>query len=288
MLDPSASKSFYPLVATPCYGGALFYTYVVSLIQLIGAARCADMQIEFFFRAGDSLVTRARNDCVAQFLANPAFTHLFWIDADIGFSPEAAMRLLLSDHDVVAGVYPLKREEWPPTGVPEGTTRERFEELYARYPVNAAETSKSQVDLEVDSDGFMRVSDAPTGFMVIKRKVFDLLIEKYPDYKYVPDWPEGNVPEGGVHYRFFDTMIDPISHRLLSEDYAFCRLLQNVGQDIYVDVNSNLTHMGQRLYTGDFGATLKNAPATAIGATKGARISVSGINNLQANPRNVV
>ncbi len=284
MLDRSALKSFYPLVATPCYGGALFYTYVVSLIQLINASQSAGMAVDFFFRAGDSLVTRARNDCVAQFLANPVFTHLFWIDGDIGFSPEAAMRLLLSDHDVAAGVYPLKREEWPAEGVPEGTTRKRFDDLYARYPVNTDEISGDVVELTVDADGFMRVSDAPTGFMVIKRKVFDLLIEKYPDYKYKPDWPEGNVPEGGFHYRFFDTMIDPISKRLLSEDYAFCRLLQHIGQDIYVDANSNLTHMGQRLYTGDFGATLRTAPTKAIGATKGARIVVKGINHLKTNP----
>jgi hypothetical protein len=284
MLDPSALKAFYPLVATPCYGGSLYYTYVVSVIQLIGAARGVEMPIEFFFRAGDSLVTRARNDCVAQFLANPKYTHLFWIDGDIGFSPEAAMRLLLSGHDVAAGVYPLKREEWPGSGVPQGTTRKRFEELYARYPVNAGETSESHVELIIDGDGFMRVSDAPTGFMLIRRKVFDLLIEKYPDYKYVPDWPDGNVPLGGFHYRFFDTMIDPVSRRLLSEDYAFCRLLQHIGQHIFVDANSNLTHMGQRLYTGNFGATLKTAPATAIGATKGAHITVKGLNNLKPNP----
>jgi hypothetical protein len=284
MLERSALKSFYPLVATPCYGGALFYTYVIGLINFIGAARSAEMPIDFFFRAGDSLVTRARNDCVAHFLANPIFTHLFWIDGDIGFAPEAAMRLLLSDRDVVAGVYPLKREEWPAEGVPEGTTRKRFDDLYSRYPVNTDEISGSMVELAVDQDGFMRVSDAPTGFMVIKRRVFDLLIDKYPDYRYKPDWPEGNVPEGGFHYRFFDTMIDPITRRLLSEDYAFCRLLQHVGQEIYVDANSSLTHMGQRLYTGSFGATLKSAPTKAIGATKGARIVVKGINNIKDNP----
>jgi hypothetical protein len=284
MLDQSVLKSFHPLVATPCYGGGLFYTYVTSIIGLIGAARSVDMAIDFHFRAGDSLVTRARNDCVAQFLSNPVYTHLFWIDGDIGFSPEAAMRLLLSGHDVVAGVYPLKRTEWPVAGVPGGTTRRSFEELYARYPVNAGETSGSEIRLEIDADGFMKVNDAPTGFMLIKRCVFDRLVERYPDYKYVPDWPEGNVPTGGVHYRFFDTMIDPVSRRLLSEDYAFCRLLQNMGEDIYVDANSNLTHTGQHLYTGEFGSSLKKAPASAIGATKGVRIVVSGINNLKPSP----
>lgn len=272
------------MVATPCYGGALFYKYVTSIIQFIGAADKAGMGLEFFFRAGDSLITRARNDCVAQFLSSPQFTHLFWIDGDIGFSPEAAMRLLLSDRAVAAGVYPLKRQDWPADGLPEGMTQERFEQLAARYPVNAGGEAGGQVDLEVDEDGFMLVADAPTGFMCIKREVFDLLIEKYPDYKYEPDWPKGNVPEGGVHYRFFDTAIDPISRRLLSEDYAFCRLLQNLGQDIYVDANSNLTHTGQKDYKGDFGATLTAAPETAIGATEGATIVVSGVDNLKTNP----
>jgi hypothetical protein len=34
-------------------------------------------------------------------------------NADIGFTPEAAFRLLLSDRDVAAVVYPLKREALP-------------------------------------------------------------------------------------------------------------------------------------------------------------------------------
>jgi hypothetical protein len=270
MLDASVLKTFYPLVATPCYGGAVFHNYVISIIRLIGAARDVQMPIDFHLRIGDSLVTRARNDCVAQFLSNKAYTHLFWIDADIGFSPEAALRLLRSGRDVAAGVYPLKREESPAKGL--------------QYPVNAGDAPGPEIELHIDSDGFLKVHDAPTGFMLIRRSVFDTLIDKHPDYRYVPDWPEGTYPEGGVHYRFFDAMVDPVSRRYLSEDYAFCRLLQNIGMDIYVDANSNLTHQGQRLYTGDFGAALREAPARAIGATKGLRIKVLGLENLKPNP----
>ena len=72
----------------------------------------------------------------------------------------------------------------------------------------------------------MEVREAPTGFMCIKRQVFDRLIAAYPELQYVPDWPKGTYPEGGVHYRFFDVMVDPESRRYLSEDYGFCR-----GQD---------------------------------------------------------
>jgi len=61
---------------------------------------------------GDALITRARNTIVTQFLDTPAATHLLFIDADIGFSPEAALRLLRSGYPVVAGVYPAKTLNW--------------------------------------------------------------------------------------------------------------------------------------------------------------------------------
>ncbi len=284
MLETSALRKLRPLVTTPCFGGTVFVNYFLAAIRLQNACHEIGMPIDFFFRQGDSLVTRARNDCVAYFLVNPQYTHLFWIDSDIGYSPEAAFRLLLADRDVVAGIYPLKRKEWPANGVPAGTTRQRFEELYARYTVNTGRLGEN-VSLVVDANGFMKVREAPTGFMCIKRGVFERLVAAYPQLRYVPDWPEGSVPSGGVHYRFFDVMVDPETGRYLSEDYGFCRLWEKIGGEIYVDANSNLSHTGQRVYTGDFGATLRHALPVAVGAPKGQRIEVTELNNLKPNPR---
>ena len=113
---------------------------------------------------------------VAEFLSRPNYTHLFWIDGDIGFEPEAALRLLRAGRDVVAGAYPFKRENWPQQGVPAGTTRQSFEEQHTSYPVNAGgEEATSIVNIAIDADGFFKVHDGPTGFMLIKRSVFDLL-----------------------------------------------------------------------------------------------------------------
>jgi hypothetical protein len=285
VLDPSALQAFRPLIATPCHGSSVFLNYLLSAIRFQEAYFFSvGKRLDFFFRHGDSLVTRARNDCVAYFLSNPDFTHLFWIDSDIGYSPEAAFRLLLADRDVVAGVYPLKREDWPANGVPQGTTRQRFEELYTRYTVNTGRLGEDVV-LMVDAEGFMKVREAPTGFMCIKRRVFDRLIAAYPDLRYVPDWPEGSAPGDGVHYRFFDVTVDPESRRYLSEDYGFCRLWEKIGGEMYVDANSNLSHAGERLYTGDFGATLRSALPVAVGAPKGQRIAVTGLDNVKPNPR---
>ncbi len=192
-------------------------------------------------------MTRARNGAVAVFLENETWTHLIWIDADIGFHPRAVHRLLLSDYDISAGIYPLKIELWPENGPPVGMSRNQFVNTYARYPVNTGFAGEDMVTIEVLDDGFMKLREAPTGLMCIKRQVFVEMMKAYPELKYTPD--SIGVDANKHYYRFFDTSVDPETNRYLSEDYTFCRLWEKLGGSIYVDATSNLTHQGfQGLY----------------------------------------
>jgi hypothetical protein len=282
MLDPSELRQFFPVVVSPSHDGKYFQNYVTSLLNFAIEAERTGMRMQVLFHQGESLVTRARNNCVAQFLANPNWTHLFWIDADIGFSAQAAFRLLLSGYDISAGVYPLKRENWPAEGVPAGTTQQQFEATFTRYTVNAkASETTSQVELEVQPDGFMKMTEAPTGFMVIKRAVFERLIASYPELNYVPD-SIGEI-DRGLHYRFFDVMVDPETRRYLSEDYGFCRLWSGLGESIYIDANSNLSHQGAKMYRGDFANSLVTSLAHAVGGPVGATMVLKGREHLQPN-----
>ena len=282
MLEPSELRQFFPVVVSPSHDGKFFQNYVTSLLNFTIEAERAGMRMQVLFHQGESLVTRARNNCVAQFLANPSWTHLFWIDADIGFSAQAAFRLLLSGYDIAAGVYPLKRENWPAEGVPAGTTQQQFEATFTRYTVNAkASEITSQVELEVQPDGFMKMTEAPTGFMVIKRAVFERLIASYPDLNYVPD--SIGETDRGLHYRFFDVMVDPETRRYLSEDYGFCRLWSGLGESIYIDANSNLSHQGAKMYRGDFANSLVTSLAHAVGGPVGATMVLKGREYLQPN-----
>jgi hypothetical protein len=282
MLDRSALREFRPLIMTPSHDGTFFFTYVASVIQLMADAPHHGLPINFMFQAGDSLVTRARNHLVALFLSEPQWTHLMWIDADIGFSPEAFYRLLLSNHDIAAGIYPLKREDWPPEGVPAGTTEADFRQMYTRYTVNSGQASDPHVGLAIDADGFMAVREAPTGFMLIKRHVFERMRDAYPDLKYTPDMIGSIDPRH--YYRFFDVAVDPESLRYLSEDYTFCRRWEQMGGTIYVDANSNLAHQGGKIFRGDFGASLKRDVRHAVCAPAGMRYVVTGMEHLHANP----
>lgn len=277
MLPLSALTQMNALIMTPSHDGKYFHNYVVSLLNLTTDALNLGLKLQVALHRGESLITRARNDCVAQFLANPQWTHLFWIDSDIGFSSEAALRLLLSDYDVAAGVYPLKRENWPQDGLPAGMTQAQFESHYTRYTVNTSDQD-NQVHLDIQPDGFLALDEAPTGFMVIKRRVFERLMAHYPDLQYVPDGL--GVADHGLHYRFFDVMVDPKTRRYLSEDYGFCRLWSGLGEKIYVDCHSNLTHQGAKLYHGPFYQSLRDNLSNAIGAPEGALMSLTGLQYL--------
>ncbi|HYP84205.1 hypothetical protein [Variovorax sp.] len=256
MLEPGALPGIRPWIATPSYSGALTTGYVRSLLGLVGLAYAHGFAMHTRFLDGDSLVTRARNRMVAEFMADPRWTHLFWIDADIGFEPEAALRLLLSGHDVVAGVYPHKHDAWPAQGLdqplPAGSTREDFEARYASFPANLLRHAPG----EVDAHGFLEVLDAPTGFMLIARHVFERMADALPELRYTPDLGGRAAARQPAHYRFFDVMAEPGNGRYLSEDYAFCRRWQSVGGKVHVDTRARLTHQGHKVYTGDFARAL--------------------------------
>ncbi|CAN7237160.1 hypothetical protein [Caballeronia sp. dw_19] len=251
-------------VATPSYGGVVTTSYVHGLLDLYDTADEHGFGLWVNFNSFDSLITRARNTMVAEYLADDRFTHLMWIDGDIGFKGSDVVRLLQADRPLVAGVYPLKTDGWPSEGLPEalpaGTKKVDFRARFARYPATSV-----SAELEPDENGFLDVIDAPTGFMLIKREVFLKLASSFPELRYRadlvdrPDHKTGKI--AGNHYAFFDTMIDPQSGSYLSEDYAFCRRCAAIGITPAIDTKSNLSHQGSAVFEGDLGRSLERQRA---------------------------
>src|SRR5690606_33321512 len=108
------------MVATPTYTGELTHRYVDSLMAATVYCLYHKVELELRIVAGASLIQYARNQLVREFLEDESFTHLMWIDADVGFDPRAIVKLLDHDKDVVGGVYPMKciPLEWPYEAMP--------------------------------------------------------------------------------------------------------------------------------------------------------------------------
>src|SRR5882762_11338886 len=101
------------VVATPCFGGQVSSVFASSIFALQRALRAkSNIDFKVHLRDGDALITRARANLVTLFLDDPTATHLLFVDADIGFTPDQVFRLIESGADVVAGVYPIKRINW--------------------------------------------------------------------------------------------------------------------------------------------------------------------------------
>lgn len=243
-------KRPFVVVGTPCFGGMVGQEYAMSLLQLQKAADKSGFDMATVMLGNDALIPRGRSAIVARFLDNPDTTHLLFVDADITFTPEAVSRMLAFDKDFVAGFYPAKVIDWMQMAERFGKTAERLDEAGLVYVGSLCEGAEAKFE-----DGFGTAVYAGTGFQLIKRRVFERMFAAYPETKYsaLHAFPRPAHPSPNL-YALFDCMIDPDTGVYLSEDYAFCRRWRAIGGEIWLDLNSRLTHTGPHSFHGNSAA----------------------------------
>ena len=236
------------MIATPCYGGLMTHVYVHSLLKLMVAAGAYGFTAGLVTSAHDSLITRSRNALVKTFLDSPAATHLLFIDADIGFEPDAVRRLLALDEEVAAGMYPVKAVDWSrmsaifSPGMPEEALRLAGMH-FVGVPCDAADRE--------ERGGFVTGKYAGTGFMLVKRSAIERMVAAYPETRYrtMHTYPATR-DEGAPFYNLFDCLIDPETGVYLSEDFAFCHRFRKLGGKVWLDTESQLKHVGSMEFEG--------------------------------------
>jgi hypothetical protein len=234
------------VVGTPCFGGQVSANYTASLLRLEKALRAYNgVSLKVLFKDGDALITRARASLVAQFLDDPAATHLLFIDADIGFEPDQVLRLIQSGAGMSAAVYPIKRFDW-----------DRIKSTIAAGRPNPGAAALKYV-LEVDNPdavicqgGFVKVRYAGTGFLMIRRDVLERMCAHYPQLQYRRDHSLDARVASENRFALFDCMIAD-DGTYLSEDFAFCKRWSDMGGEIWADRNSALSHVGPITFHGD-------------------------------------
>jgi hypothetical protein len=258
-------------VATPCYGGQLMEPYFRSVIKTMTFFNGHQIPLAFGTIANESLVTRARNVLLAYFL-NSDYTHLLFIDADIEFQVEDMLKLYAHDKDVVVGAYPKKGVAWQrikenmqiPQNGEKAFTDKEIAAFGSDYAINFKFIDKEAKSIAVEN-GLIKLHDAGTGFMMIKREAILKLIKAYPELKYNNDVQINNSQVDQHFYALFDTMIDPVDRRYLSEDYTFCRRWQEIGGDIWLDPSISLNHYGHFCFQGNPSAIIQwNDPIQSL------------------------
>ena len=239
-----APKPFL-FLATPCYGGMVNLHYMRSVLDLQAACAARGIGLHVELIGGDALITRARSRLAAQFLAHREATHLFFVDADIGFAPADVFRLLDAGKDVVGGVYPLKQIDWEKARAAAKAGVADLQQASVGYVVRFIPTPDSSVEVE---NGIARVAYVGTGFLMIARAALQRIVAAHPELlARHGDMGDATAPEAVM---VFDTLIEPETGQYLSEDYAFCRRWRDLGGEIWADMEARLTHVGHAAYSG--------------------------------------
>ena len=237
-------------ICMPCYGGMLTESTFMSYIKWSNAARQLGIDWTMETMTNESLISRARNTLTAKFLHNKDSTHLMFIDADIGWEPWHLMVLLDRQVDVIGGLYPMKS-------------------LPVKWCVNGFDGA------EEGANGLQEVTKTGTGFLLIKRDVFEKM-DAHPAVKpFINDI--GLPTELNPHMKtYFDTAVR--ENRYYSEDWTFCENWRDIGGKVWVDKRVLLKHTGT--YVFDF-ATQDNLYkelhnlALANGAALGGAVGVA-------------
>lgn len=253
-------RKYSIFVGTPMYGGQCAGLFAKATADLAMTCARYGIDVRFYYLFNESLVQRARNYVVDEFMRSGC-THLMFIDSDIGFKAKDILSLLAiqtsepDKYDIITGPYPKKTIAWEKIkkAVELGKAEDNpfvLDYFAADYVFNPVQNMTS---FRIDSP--VEVAEAGTGFMLIPRTTLEKYEAAYPEYKYLPDHVRTDNFDGSREIMaFFDCAIDPVSKRYLSEDYFFCHNARKAGLKIWMCPWMELQHVGTYIFKGSMAA----------------------------------
>ena len=234
-------------VSTPMYGGQCTGFYAQSLIQLNNLIKNSGNDCIMSFMFNESLITRARNALAHNFLKTDC-SHLMFIDADIRFNPADIPPMIEADKDIICGIYPKKEINWHgvKAALERGVSVDELKHHTGSFVVNLVEYSGS---VTVPINQPVEIWNGGTGFMLIKREVFEQLADKVPSYINDVTDLSGSIKADEIK-EYFATSIEDGTRRLLSEDYHFCNVWRQNGGKVWAAPWAQLSHIGTYCFEG--------------------------------------
>ena len=222
-------------IAMPCYDSVKINA-MISVVKLIQQLGKSGIQVGINTMKSP-LIHQARNYLTSIFLTTE-YQYMLFIDSDVGFEPEAVVRMMVAKKNIVCTPYRVKEED-PSTNV---------------YTVQF----KDPKNILILAEGFVEIESGPTGLMLIDRKVFEKIIKNHPDLKIKNKATPNAGKSHEFYYNFFDFSFN--DGYAMGEDVSFCRLARDNGFKIYANIESPTTHQGEYAWVGKFGDSLEKKP----------------------------
>lgn len=222
--------------STPSLSKGVCVEYLQSALATQHAVYQAGFDQVWRVQGGDPYLAKVRNRLASEFLDRfPDATDLFFLDDDMGWPPDAVLRVLNRPEPVIVGAYPKKQER-------------------TEFPIQMLLDEAGDF---IEKDGLYRVYLAPTGFMRIKREVIEKLAAQSGQFM-DPD-AEGNDVRCWDIFRmgYMGSADDPARGMWWGEDYHFSARCYQAGIEIWCDPDILFTHRGGKIWAANFVDSLR-------------------------------
>lgn len=247
-------KEIRVMIAIPAHARTVYVNCAMAMANLVGVF--ASQRVPYRMHSiADAIIGRARNSIAAEFLADDKnWTHLVMLDSDVGFNPRDILRMIAFNKDVVGCALP--KRQYDATAIPEAGVKswDEAEAYMARFTADLLLDEGQQMQA---TNGFVQARHIATAVMVVKRQVFETMIEKNAVQKIQPD-VELQPGRADKFYGFFETMVDPETRTYVGEDFAFCRRWRDIcGGEIWCDLQGEYVHTGPYDFRGNILKTIR-------------------------------
>lgn len=227
------------MIGTPTAGGVVKAEFANTLTGTILDLKERGIGVRYMSVDGAD-VELARNYLATLFLEDEACTHLFFIDSDMSFSGDLCHRLMKTDRDVIGAACPRREMDMR-------LLAQRFQSGSKDFNAALAFSMKYNVKLGTDElsvrNGLCEVEGVGTGAMVIKRNVFQTMLDKGVASRRDNQDSGKFVGLAGGIGDFFERIRGEKS--LISEDLSFCHKWRNsCGGKVWALVDQDVGHVG--------------------------------------------
>lgn len=226
------------LIASPSYDGSVRKEYMRAVMDLTHAFDGSGIRWELLIESATVLHTM-RSVMASKALMDDGFTHLLFLDTDMGFAPRAVQKLLEAGQEVVGCAYPYRTI--PLHQKPEMLDK-TLRQVIAESVPYAVRFAPGTRDVQV-VDGLCEVAGLGTGLMLIARGALQKLVDAGAVERYRVGFPYGQFHRHPHYYGFFDHWVE--NGTILGEDYSFCqRWTSRCQGKIHAVVSEEVMHVG--------------------------------------------
>lgn len=207
------------LIATPCLDGRVEAYFTNSLYESVKLGLKNKIMFQPIFLAYESILPMARNE-LFNLAYKEQYDAMVFIDDDECWDANSLIEIIQSSKDVIA--LPV---------VNKGDKK-------IQYNIFGLDQNPDPID------GYYKTLKCGSGFLKLSQKVIKDLWESNPDCEF-----RGKVLKNICEYA-------NINESFNGEDIMLCKKIRELGYNIWVNPKYTVSHIGMKMYHGDFKSTL--------------------------------